>query len=356
MPEKAPSKPITLGPSRRRQLSRWQKEQRRARTALVLGVIAVVAILVIPAYGYYTNFIVPPRQWVVKVNGVTYTLGYVTKILRSFVRGPAGTTNQIDLGTEPIRVVIVLAENELIRQAAPRYNIAVTDQDVDQELQRRILGPRPEGDTTPPEELERAFREQYRQYLIVSGLSAQEQKQLVRSDLYRQRMRDVLGQDVPAVLPQVHLYQLTVDSRDKAQEAQKRFSGGTPFKDLVSLLSIDDTEKRKDGEVGWIPRDISPETDDLVFGLAPGALSDPQEQISQGGGASTFNLYLVTEKADARDVSTENREALKTAALQKWLDEERPKNDVQTRFNSDMYAWIVKQIGLTARQSPTTSG
>ncbi|GBD11473.1 Foldase protein PrsA [bacterium HR23] len=367
MAGKAPSKPAQAPVSRR--LARWQQEQRKARTAFVLGIVAVAVILAIPAYGYYATFIKPPREWVVQVNDRVFSMGYLVKLLRMFQRGSEITGQTANLGTLPFQLVQVLSENELVRQVAPRYNISVSKEDIDQEVRKRILGQRPANDTTPPDQLEREFQERYRQYLTTIRLSEQEHRQLVEWDLYRERMREYLGQSIPTVQPQVRLSRLTVATAEKAQEVVQRFQEGQPFPKLVSEYSIDDEEVRKDGDIGWVVKGIYPDMDDKVTcspgpgsttarempglfgGVQPGTLLCPQMRQTGTEGQNVWQIYLVTETATAREVDAQQREVLKSRALDKWLSEERPKHIVRINFDSEKYAWVVKQLRIASSQS-----
>ncbi|MFN3974751.1 MAG: SurA N-terminal domain-containing protein [Dehalococcoidia bacterium] len=368
MAGKAPGKTPQIYSSRRR-LARWQQEQRKARTALFLGIVAVVVILAIPAYGYYATFIQPPRQWVVQVNERTFSMGYLVKLLRMFQRGGQLTGQSLNLGTLPFQLVQVLSENELIRQTAPRYNIVVSQQDIDQEVRRRILGERPQNDPTPTDQLEREFRERYRQYLTTIGLSEKEHRQVVEWDLYRERMRDYLGQTIPSVQPQVRLSRITVATQEKAQEVVQRFKEGQPFPKLVNEYSVDNEEVRKDGDIGWVVKGVLPDIDDkiacppepgsstgkempgLFAGIEPGTLLCPQSRPAGPDGQIVWYVYLVTETASAREVEPSQREVLKTRALDQWLSEERSKHIVRLNFDSEKYSWIVKQLRIASPQS-----
>lgn len=371
MAGKTPSRPPQVYVSRRR-LARWQQEQRKARAALFLGIVAVLVILAIPAYGYYATFVKPPREWVVQVNERTFSMGYLVKLLRMFQRGSELTGQTASLGTLPFQLVQVLSENELIRQVAPRYNIAVSQQDIDKEVRRRILGERPQNDPTPADQLEREFRERYRQYLTTIGLSEKEHRQLVEWDLYRERMRDYLGQTIPTVQPQVRLSRITVATQEKAQEVVQRFKEGQPFPKLVNEYSIDNEEVRKEGDIGWVVKGIYPAMDDkivclpepgsttstemsgLFAGITAGTLICPQSQPSGPEGQTVWYVYLVTETASAREVEASQREVLKTRALDKWLSEERPKHTVRINFDSEKYSWVVKQLRIASPQSQST--
>ena len=85
---------------------------------------------------------------------------------------------------------------------------------------------------------------------------------------------------------------------------------------------------------------LNPELDEFLFGLEIGKLSEPMSE--QNGQV----VYMISEKADAREIDYDDRESLKTHALQEWLDEQWDKYDIETNFTSDDYAWVTKQLGI----------
>ncbi|MFQ5826647.1 MAG: hypothetical protein ACE5IA_04735, partial [Dehalococcoidia bacterium] len=114
-----PKKPKAL-PQRvptRRQLSRWQREERRRRIILALGLLAVVSILGILGYGYYDSNVAIRQEPAVQVNDTVLDVDHFVKMLR---------VNSILLGEtdDPMSLVSMTIEqiqdNELIRQEAAR--------------------------------------------------------------------------------------------------------------------------------------------------------------------------------------------------------------------------------------------
>jgi len=331
-------------PSLRRLRSRREQERRRQRIALILGTVAVALILAIPLIGYIVNFVLPPRRVVVRVNDTAFTLGHLVKILRMLQAANQAFGASFNPGLAPFSIAQALVDNELIRQAAPRYNITVTDQEVEQEIRRRIAGEPDPQDATPPEERERAFQEAYRQYLGLIRLSDKEYRQLVRYDLYREKLTEVLAQEIPSVAPQVHLRLIAVPDRETAQEVRRRFERGVPVEDLARELSTDPSAQ-EGGDIGWFPKGVlPPEVDETVFAMEPGHLSEPLLRPN-----GTYALYYLEEKAPARPIEEAHREVLKAQALERWLEEERSRQEVEMRLDSDTYAWIVKQLRLSDR-------
>ncbi len=329
-----------------RRRSRLQQERRRTRLFIFAGAIGLVLISAILLVGYYTTFVGPPRETVVRVNDTRYTLGDLVKILRSYSAGSSG--EGVDLSQLPFQVVNLLMENEVIRQFAPTLGITVTEDEITQDIRTTLLGTRKPDDTTPQDQLDREFKESYRRLLSSTRLSETEHRRLVLASLLREKVRERLSTETPSVAPQYHLYQLTVKNEQLAKEARTDFERGVAFKDLVAKYSTDSETVRKEGEIGWFPKGIYPQLDEVADKLKAGELSEPRNEAVQGApgqaGTVQYTLYMVSERADARELSEDQRKLFKEQALSKWVAEQRAKSIIETKFGSDEYTWVVQQL------------
>jgi parvulin-like peptidyl-prolyl isomerase len=123
------------------------------------------------------------------------------------------------------------------------------------------------------------------------------------------------------------------------------------FFEITREFSRDDSELvRRGGDLGWVPQGIYKDFDHVIFDLEPGNLSEP---VRNPDVPQQLFVFMVAEKSDARQLSDFNRDALKTEAMQNWLNEERRDKDVYAVFNSDIYNWMVEQLGLSASITPT---
>ncbi len=345
---------------RRREFSRRLREQKRQRVAMALMGLLLLLILGIIIAGYVMIFVMPPRQLVVRVNDVRYTRGDMVKLLRVQQRGAEFFGQQFSAGTEVFQALNTIVENEIISQSAPKYGIIVPDEEIDQYI-RTLLAP-PLGDSQDPAQVEREFRERYRAYLNTIQLSEDEHRQLVRKSLTRERLRQVIGESVPSVAPQVHLNRLIMTPDGEMDVMQIKFKDTVApkqtdderreaFKALVREFSMDNPEViRKGGDLGWVPRGVYSDYDHVIFDLEVGKLSAPVPSVDN---PRQLIFFLVSDKQEAREVEPEDRDALKTRALQEWINNERNSNDVYAVFNSDIYTWIIKQLGISSTITPT---
>ena len=334
---------------RRNRGSHLEQDRRKQRVVFVLAAIVALLVIAIPLYGWWTTFIQPPRETIVRVNDTSYDMGYLLKIMRMVQRQSEAGGQQVNLGTIPFQLVSNLATDELIVQGAQAIGLTVTDEELNAQLREEFLGTLDPDVGTSEADLETEFRERYRQFLNQIQLSAGEYEAIVTRNLYREKLEEHLGATVPTELPQIHLYALAVQTAEIAEEARTQFARGTPFAELVAEHSADPEAIRLEGEIDWVPRGVlDPTIADFVFDeLVVGELSEPIPQFDSASSQEFFVLYYVPEREDLREVSEDNFVALRTKAVADWVKAQREINDVSTSFDSNQYAWLAKKLRLT---------
>ena len=335
-------------------------EDRRARL-VAIGVISFLVVLVLGLLvaGYVVVFVRPPSELVIRVNDVTYSRGDMVKLLRVRQKGVEFLGGRFNAGTDVFEALHLMIENEIIVQAAPRLGLSVPDAEVDLEI-RSLMSSPPVGKTE--DQLEKEFRERYGSYLNAIQIDEAEHRGLVRRALLRGRMRQYVGESVPSVAEQVHVYRLVVDPGDELDVIRIRYEDAKglssdpiilarAFKGMVRQFSRDDPEiVRRGGDLGWMPEGANKDYDYLYFDLPVGELSVSISDVDDPQGR--LLLFMVSERQNARQVDGRALEALKTVALQDWLNKERQNHDVYAVFKSEIYDWMIKQLRLTTSRTP----
>lgn len=247
----------------------------------------------------------------------------------------------MDLGTLPFEALNNLVESELIRQMAPRLGIAIGTQAVDSEIRARLVG---DVQAETATELDTEFQERFRVYLNLIQLSEEEYRDRVMLEILLEQARDVVGREVPPIQPMIHLYQLTVESEDSIETIQALADEGVSFEELIKGYEVNEAAALAGGEVGWMPRGILGASQDFIFDLEVGELSEPG--LREDG---TVVFFSVREKALAKEVGDEFLLQLKQNALEDWINETRRNEDVQTTFDSAQYDWLVNQLRNSSR-------
>ena len=71
----------------KRQLSQWQRQRRRQRIILGLGIFIVAAVLGIMGAGWYISHYQPRHQIVISVNDTKFNMDYYIKMLKYYGEG-----------------------------------------------------------------------------------------------------------------------------------------------------------------------------------------------------------------------------------------------------------------------------
>ena len=363
--EEVPSQPIRT--DRRREFIRIQRDLRKRRFAFGLIGVFMLVILGILLAGYVVIFVRPPQQLVVRVNEVRYSRGDMVKLLRVRQKSLETTGQRLDLSTDIFEALQLLVENEIIAQSAPALGITTSDSEIDFSI-RAQLDPEGAAAGTSDAQRDRDYKERYGSFLNLSRISEEEHRQIVRRAILRERMRQFIGDSVPSVAEQAHVYRFAVVPNDEIDIILTKYKDMTQGSTNSALLSVafdritDEFSResresvRRGGDIGWVPAGIISEYDDIIFGssysdpLEIGKLSDPVRNQSD---AQQLFIFMVSERDPARELSLASRDELKTRALTNWLNEQRADYDVYAVMNSDIYNWVIKQLGISSTITPT---
>ncbi len=300
----------------RRRLARWQREKRRRRITSAIGVLVIAAVIAVIVYGTYDTVIAPPQQWLSSVNGTRITAADYVKALRlnPYV-------------TSPEAPLLMLEEDELVRQGAAELDIEVTYDEVTEEIKGMLFG----NDTVSEEE----FQQRYQEWLDTLQLSDAELREIVGTGLLQDKLEEHLKGQVPEVgepVPQVHVLAIVVANETAAQRAMDRLDAGEDFASLAAEYG--------DGDLGWLPRGIkSLDFDQVAFALEPSNISEP---FSING--RYYIIKVLEEGERALDEATMKK--LEANALDRWLEEQREEK-VERNPDIDLnaiYQWALGEI------------
>ena len=234
----------------KRQLSRWQRQKRRQRIILGIGISVVIAALGLVTAGVYFQWYLPEvrpfRETVIEVNDTKFNMGYYIDALKFHLGDQPPQYIQYFL--DPI--VESIQQNELIRQEALELGITVSDKEVKEKIK---------SDNLPDNQ---AVRDTIRAQLLV------------------QKLRDEYFElQVPVSVEQRYVMAMFVESRSQADDIRGRLENGEDFGEIAGELSLDSLTRGKNGDLGWRPRGVlngllnTSILDDLIFGYQVGILS-----------------------------------------------------------------------------------
>jgi parvulin-like peptidyl-prolyl isomerase len=165
----------------------------------------------------------------------------------------------------------------------------------------------------------------------------------------------LLGRDEDEQGELFNLQVMLLTSEEEAQEIIARLEAGEDFGELAGELSQETSSQEDGGDLGWLnPDEISPLFENFILDAEPGALSGPirDESFRTKGG---YWLVKVLGIEESREISDEDREFLKTEALNEWALslEEDPDNEIVSNLSLEKKAWAIdKALGRPVAGRP----
>ena len=345
------------------------KNKGTRRLVILVGVFFLLIIGGVVGYGYYREFVAPTRLLAARVGDTRFTQGDLVSRMRMIQAAGAASGQPIDFGTVPFEVLLAMTEAGLMRQAASRYNVQVTNDDVEAVLRQRFFPKLREGEEAAPGQLEQTYNQEYQRFLSRSHITDKGYRELVEEDVYRQRLREVLGKQVPSVTDQVEVHWIKLPSAIETANPETNYQPSDvhdrlddeDFSAVAADVSARMGYSNSSGYVGWVPKGAFRSLDDYFFGSeeqSPLAHNVISELIFTPDG--TF-ILKVTGGPEERDVSEEMIERLKDRALDNWLLDEKDAGAAEGwyvwNFNSDIYEWVVDQVReARPRDTPASGG
>jgi len=385
---------------------------------IIIGLTVVsVMIAVVLGLGLYQEYVAKPASPVAVVNGVpirtgTYQrmVGYRRFLILNYIANLQAQKAQLDPTNESseflaqylqqsidevqgqmltldMQVLDNLIDEELIRQEAVKNGLSVTEQEVNDAIQREVargagfvtapdatataataveatataafFTPTPLPTATPtltvtaavssttptptvlPTPLptphvmtEGEFLERYKAMLDTLrkevGLSEADYRRTIEADLLSSKLQDLFASRVPTTEEQVHARHILVETEEEAQTVLARLEAGEDFVSLAKELSTDESTREDGGDLGWLPRGVMvPEFEEAAFALQPGETGDIV-QTSFG-----YHIILVEERDPDRELELSFLERRRALALSEWLEEQRQSEAVERHWSSD---------------------
>ncbi len=321
----------------KRRLARWQWERRRRRIIIASGTLVITVVLAIIGYGVYATIIAPTGERVTTVGDRVFSRADYADALHLCQLGLYPSS-----GNEREDPILFLEMNDLVKQGAeafimegaPADELSVTDDEVTQGIRLLI-----EEDGEPLSDEE--FEERYQQVLSNMGLSDEKFREVIKTDLLRDKLGKYFLAQIPQSAEQVHVQAIMVATEEEAQVVMGNLSEGEDFASLA--------EQHGDGDLGWLPRGIMiQEFDEIAFSSNIGNVSEPF--FTNDG----YYIIKVLDKEE-RALDEEVRKQLATNELASWLVQERenkvernPKYDQENpeymKNLEDLYEWALDRI------------
>jgi len=255
----------------------------------------------------------------------------------------------------------LMVENEVLMQMGPSQGIFVSDEEIDDQI---ALIMRPEEQMAlgkSEEQITRETAERHLNYLNTIQIDESTHRSLVQKAILREKFRQQVGESVPFVAEQVHLFRIVMPQTGEMDIMQLKYEDAVrditdpkqfqlAYIEIAREFSLDIPEKvRLGGDMGWIAKGVISDYERDFFLLEPGELSEP---VKDKDNHTQTLFFMISERQPAKELSSEVRDELKSKALQDWINDERSNHDVYAIFNSFIYDWVFQQLRLSSR-APT---
>ena len=342
------------GVTRWQMVAEKQQLQIKSRPFIIAAIVVLFGILMIPVYAYFQNYVFPPRELALRVAGMEYSRGDVVNFIRFNQRMSENLGVPFEVGNSLFDALQTLQENELAFQLAARYGIAVSSEEVDDRLNTILGFVAKTVAERESQEYKDNIEEAKRQFINRIEMDESVFRDFIRKSMFKERLREVVAEEIPRVQAQVHLYEIILFDRDPEvrRAIERDLVTGDAIENVILEHSQDPNVRRDVGDRGWFPFGVTPEIDYLLFGLDGegnrllpiGQLSEPRYVED----SDWWSYMLVAEAQDAREVNEDNFEALTTRGMTIFFNEERKNFDLHMVLDSAIFDWVNAQIRLSA--------
>ena len=342
------------GVTRRQMVAEKQQLQIKSRPFIIAAIVVLFGILTIPVYAYFQNYVFPPRELALRVAGMEYSRGDVVNFIRFNQRMSENLGVPFEVGNSLFDALQTLQENELAFQLAARYGISVSSEEVDDRLNTILGFVAKTVAERESQEYKDNIEEAKRQFINRIEMDESVFRDFIRKSMFKERLREVVAEEIPRVQAQVHLYEIILFDRDPEvrRAIERDLVTGGAIENVILQHSQDPNVRRDVGERGWFPFGVTPEIDYLLFGLDGegnrllpiGQLSEPRYVED----SDWWSYMLAAEVQDAREVNEDNFEALTTRGMTIFFNEERKNFDLHMVLDSAIFEWVNAQIRLSA--------
>jgi peptidyl-prolyl cis-trans isomerase SurA len=216
-------------------LSRWERQKKIDRIIMIALAVFVAGVLATVGFGYYNEKVKPLQQTVITVNGQSFDMEYYVERLDALTEGADRSRVNAVAGAVASQII----DNELVRQGARSFGVAVSQEEIDQAVQENEL---------PDTE---AYRE------------------MLAAELLARKLQEHFESQVPTSMEQSHFRSLIVETQQAASEAVSRLQAGENFTAVVADLSVNPNVET---DPGWLPQEMITNSvvEDAAFETEPG--------------------------------------------------------------------------------------
>ena len=207
------------------------------------------------------------------------------------------------------QVLEQMIDQELIRQAAGKMGVSVSEAELESSIEDIVT--------------QSGGEEQFQQSLEAMNTEFGDFRQMLLDQLLSEAVYSAVTASISPIAEQVHARHILLPTKERAEEVLVRLQAGEDFAFLAREYSEDISSRESGGDVGFFPRGVMPpEVEEIAFGLQVGEVSGIIQ--SQFG----FHILQVLEKEE-REIAVEVFESLRQQTFMQWLQDQREEATIE---------------------------
>ncbi len=326
----------------RHQVSRHAKEQQYQRLSLIGAGVIVAIVAVLLGIGWYQSYVQPYHQTILKVGKMSASMDYLVKRIKQELPQFAQSDPQTVVSVVPDSTAEQITQEFVILQRAPVMGVSVSNQDIDQEMQRELgVATVSTAKGSAPDRA--AFESALRAKLDETGITLAQYQQQIRATVLKNKVQSKLGSDYPKTGPAAQYQLMLFNKQDDAKTYLDRLNKGESWDSVAASLRANPTV----GSVAQFDFQPKVEIDDKLAG--------PLFTLDNGQHTDIINTtdgkYTIAElvnRDDQHPIADDQMNAIAPKLFSNWMDEQKKALPIKQSLSDEQRVLAVKAAGYQA--------
>lgn len=312
---------------------RWTRNQREHRQQWMIYSFAIAGgmlLFVFLLIGYFFTIHKPPRKIVAEVGPSAIQLEMVANQMKLY--------QGLGIDASPQQALNVLIRNEILRQRGNLdFAAVITEQEIEQYLAVEFEIAL-EGGTDSPELLTSEGQKRYLEFLKLSGVKDEVTRAYIEGELMMEKIRNFTRADLPSLQDQVYLHWIIASTEENGTELVDRLNAGEEFGSIAKELENPPPLADIEGTVGWTPRGVLPEFDDVIFSAELESILGPLDTVYGQ------IVAKISKGPEPQPLSDQMRDLLSSGAVSSWIQTQMGILLGNYEFGDEEIRWVAMEV------------
>lgn len=306
--------------------ARLETEARVERRVYLAAAIVGIVVALIVSAGVVLTVVMPPRAHVVTVGSRTLTAADVA--VRA--RYAAITEANSAVASSAAAVIPTLVREEVVRQQAGELGVSVSDDDLKAELRKRV--------GIADEQADDLFWPKYDEYRKTLPVSRDDFETIVGASVLRTKAVEAFKTKVGEKGPQLHLFAVSTQNRQKLDEMRTAVASGKDFATEAVARGL--VKEAGQADLAWFDPQSVPDRISPVRDLKAGELSEVLMDSQTGG----YILAQAAERSDDRAYDDTVKSQIANRQFQDWAKAQESALAGEPSLAGAAKTWVERQV------------